>query len=170
MSLILVNWQLRCNLHDWGGDAGWGLLGMGVGALGCVRIYFPLAPWFIRRGKFACGNGSKARCSWQEWLTTELLPATHTLLCFHSGYFCFMYGKKASRNTYQGGGGEGKPNLLWLDGRIWCNKCGWLSPFSLSISNIRWFVAWGAYPLCKRYLGLRSRSPSNSTSKNIICK
>lgn len=106
---------------------------MGVGALGCVCIYFPLVSWFIRRRKFACGNRSKARCSWQEWLTTELLPATHTLLCFHSGYFCFMYVKKASMNTYQAGGGgeEEKPNLLWLDGRIWWNKCAWLTPFPL---------------------------------------
>lgn len=52
-------------------------------------------------------------CAWQEWLMTELLPAMHTLLCFHSGYFCFMYIKKASMNTYQGGGGGGrKPEFI----------------------------------------------------------
>lgn len=94
MSLILVNWQLWCNLHDWGSDTGWGLLGMGVGALGCVCIYSPLVSWFISRKKFACGNRSKQQCPWEQLLITELLLAMDTFLCFHIGYFCFMYVKR----------------------------------------------------------------------------
>lgn len=75
-----------------------------------MRLYlFPFSLLIYTQKEVCMWKRSEGTvCSWQEWLMTELLPATHTLLCFHHGYFCFMYVKKASMNTYRGGGWVGR--------------------------------------------------------------
>lgn len=168
MSLILVNWQLWCNLHDWGSDTGWGLLGMGVGALGCVCIYSPLVSWFISRKKFACGNGSKQQCPWEELLITEFLPAMYTSLCFHIGYFCFMCVKRRPWILFKmewGGGNK----FIMAGSRISVEEeC--LTPPTHSYLMCIVLLPWEPIPFARGTLGLRSTSPSNSTYENITCE
>lgn len=105
---------------------------MGVGARGCVRIYFPLVSWFIRRRKFACGNGSKARCvhGRSGWWLSYYQPCTRSFV-FTVGISVLCTSKRHLWIPIKAGRGGENPNLLWLDGRIWWKKCGCLFPFPL---------------------------------------
>lgn len=124
MSLILVNWQLWCNLHDWGSDTGWGLLGMGVGALGCVCIYSPLVSWFISRKKFACGNNSVPGRSC--WLQSSCQPCTHPFV-FTLGISVLCVSKDVHESFSRWSGGV-ETNLLWLVVGYQWKKSVWLPP------------------------------------------
>lgn len=95
-----------------------------------MRMYlFPFSLLIYKQKEVCMWKRIKQRCSWEELLITELLLARHTLLCFHIGYFCFMFVKK---DIYEylsrwGWGGGKQIYCGWIVG-YWWKKCVWLSP------------------------------------------